>query len=44
MHTQGGFRVRGSRIALKEEASDELWLFDPVAEEWGQILPGSTNS
>jgi hypothetical protein len=22
---------------LKEEINDELWVFDPVAEEWGQL-------
>jgi hypothetical protein len=26
---------------LKEETSDELWIFDPVAEEWSQVLPAS---
>lgn len=24
---------------LKEEINDELWIFDPVAEEWSQVLP-----
>ena len=28
---------------LKEEINDELWIFDPVAEEWSQVMPGSTN-
>ena len=27
---------------LKEEINDEMWIFDPVAEEWSQVLPGST--
>lgn len=26
---------------LKEEVNDELWIFDPVAEEWCQVVPGS---
>jgi hypothetical protein len=25
---------------LKEEINDERWLFDPVGEEWSQVLPG----
>ena len=28
---------------LKEETSDELWVFDPVAEEWSQVMPDATN-
>jgi hypothetical protein len=28
---------------LKEEISDELWIFDPVAEEWSQVTPDSLN-
>ncbi len=28
---------------LKEETSDELWVFDPIAEEWSQVMPDSTN-
>ena len=28
---------------LKEETSDELWIFDPVAEEWSQVMPDATN-
>jgi hypothetical protein len=28
---------------LKEEINDDLWIFDPVAEEWSQVLPGTTN-
>jgi hypothetical protein len=28
---------------LKEETSDELSIFDPVTDEWSQVLPGSTS-
>ena len=28
---------------LKEETSDELWIFDPVVEEWSEVTPGSMN-
>jgi hypothetical protein len=28
---------------LKEEISDELWIFDPVTDEWSQFLPGPLN-
>ncbi len=28
---------------LKEEVNDDMWIFDPLAEEWSQVLPGSTN-
>ena len=28
---------------LKEEINDELWIFDPVAEEWSQVTPDSLN-
>jgi hypothetical protein len=28
---------------LKEEISDEFWIFDPVAEEWSQVTPDSLN-
>ncbi|GAF71635.1 unnamed protein product, partial [marine sediment metagenome] len=28
---------------LKEETSDELWIFDPVSDEWSQVMPDATN-
>jgi hypothetical protein len=28
---------------LKEEINDELWIFDPVAEEWSQVMPDTLN-
>jgi N-acetylneuraminic acid mutarotase len=28
---------------LKEEINDELWVFDPVADEWSQVTPDSLN-
>jgi N-acetylneuraminic acid mutarotase len=28
---------------LKEEINDELWLFDPVLDEWSQVTPDSLN-
>jgi hypothetical protein len=28
---------------LREEVNDELWVFDPVAEEWSQVTPDSLN-
>ena len=28
---------------LKEEINDELWIFDPVLEEWSQVTPDSLN-
>jgi hypothetical protein len=28
---------------LKEEISDELWIFDPVLDEWSQVTPDSFN-
>jgi N-acetylneuraminic acid mutarotase len=28
---------------LKEEINDELWIFDPVTDEWSQVTPDSLN-
>jgi hypothetical protein len=28
---------------LKEEINDELWIFDPVLDEWSQVTPESLN-
>jgi hypothetical protein len=28
---------------LKEEINDELWIFDPVLDEWSQVMPDSLN-
>jgi hypothetical protein len=28
---------------LKEDISDELWIFDPVLDEWSQLTPGTTS-
>ena len=28
---------------LKEEINDELWIFDPVLDEWSQVTPDSLN-
>ena len=28
---------------LKEEVNDELWIFDPVLDEWSQVTPDSLN-
>jgi hypothetical protein len=28
---------------LKEEINDELWIFDPVLDEWNQVTPDSLN-
>jgi hypothetical protein len=28
---------------LKEEVNDELWIFDPVSDEWSQVTPDSLN-
>ncbi len=28
---------------LKEEISDEMWIFDPVLDEWTQVTPDSLN-
>ena len=28
---------------LREETSDELWIFDPVSDEWSQVMPDSLN-
>ena len=28
---------------LKEQINDELWVFDPVLDEWSQVTPDSLN-